>query len=96
MYDKEYEDLCITYRAQIDKLTKEIEELKAKMLTKTFVAEGVLCDYTCGMVVIKAKTKKEAKKIIEKTFGSEETQKEVYEGLCTLKEGEISYTYGGG
>ena len=33
---------------------------------KVFVLDGVLCDYTCGCIVVAAKNKKEAAEIIMK------------------------------
>ena len=61
---------------------------------KTYVAEGILCDHTCGMVAISARGKVHAKKIIDKEF-SEETAEEIKKVLVELKAGEIVYSYGG-
>ena len=62
---------------------------------KTYIAEGVLCDYTCGLVAISARGKKHAKKIIDKEFSEEDAQ-EIKDVLVELKAGELAFTYGGG
>ena len=62
---------------------------------KTYIAEGVLCDWSCGLVVISARGKKHAKKIIDKEF-SEESAEEIKAVLVELKAGELAFTYGGG
>lgn len=61
---------------------------------KTFVAEDVLCDYTCGLIVVKAKNKKEAVKLIyqKDSFLIEDIVKKLRE----LKENEVVFVYGGG
>ena len=62
---------------------------------KTYIAEGVLCDYSCGLVAISARGKKHAKKIIDKEF-SEEIAEEIKNALVELKAGEMVHVYGGG
>ena len=62
---------------------------------KTFVAEGVLCDYTCGMIVVKAASKEEAINLIQKEIASYDVG-DVLSALRELKDGEVVMAYGGG
>ena len=64
-------------------------------IMKTFVAEGVLCDYTCGMVVVKATNKEEAINLIKNDVASYDVG-DVLSTLRELKEGEVVMVYGGG
>ena len=61
---------------------------------KTYIAEGVLCDWSCGLVAISARGLKHANELIDKEF-SEREAKEIKKNLVELKAGEIVYTYGG-
>lgn len=62
---------------------------------KTYIAEGVLCDWSCGLVAVSARGMNHAKKIIDKEF-SEENAQEIKDALVELKAGEIVSSYGGG
>ncbi|MHB8281269.1 MAG: hypothetical protein ACYDDE_00525 [bacterium] len=64
---------------------------------KTFVAENVLCDETCGLIVIKAENKESALRLLENheefwLFENENIKKELRE----LKDNEVVYVAGGG
>ncbi|MCK5537936.1 MAG: hypothetical protein KAI79_14005 [Bacteroidales bacterium] len=63
---------------------------------KTFMAQGVLCDYTCGMFVIVAKDIETAKQIITDGFLQENIVDELCDALEELKPNDFAYTYGGG
>ena len=64
---------------------------------KTYVADGVLCDYTCGLFVVSARGIADARKIVDKISTMDEIDKEEIKGsLRLLKAGDCIYTYGGG
>lgn len=60
---------------------------------KTFVAEGVLTDYTSGMVVVKASNLKKAIDIVRKNF--DYSADEICESLREMENNELVYVYGG-
>ncbi len=60
---------------------------------KTFVVEHVLCDYGCGLIVVKAKDKSEAVELICKEWESE--RKEIEENIRELGNREVVYVGGG-
>lgn len=61
---------------------------------KTFVVENVLCDYTCGLIVVKAKNIECAKDLLRKKFN--DTYEDVTKDIRELQNDEIVYVYGGG
>ena len=63
---------------------------------KTFVAEGILCDYTCGMVVVTAENLEHAKQIIDDKFEFDSVKNEIKENLEELEVGEYLDCWGGG
>jgi len=61
------------------------QTLRKEKKLKLYVWEGVLCDYTCGMVCVLAKNKAHAMKILEKKMESYS-----YEKFCTkVKDNDI-------
>ena len=65
---------------------------------KTYIAEGVLCDWTCGLFVVSARGMKHAKKIVDKLnidFVSDNVKEDIKSKLRLLKAGDCIYTYGG-
>ena len=65
---------------------------------KTYVAEGVLCDHTCGMFVVSARGIAHARKIVDKLKAefSDKEKEEIKKSLTLLKAGTYTYEYGGG
>jgi hypothetical protein len=73
---------------------------------KTFVVEDVLRDYTPGLIVVKAKNKKEALKLIasdqQLSYHDFTDDCGSSDSLCLadkireLKDNEVVYVYGGG
>jgi hypothetical protein len=64
---------------------------------KTFVAEGVLTDFTDGLVVVKAANMEEAVKLInDVNSGLTYYEDEVISALRELKDNEIVFVRGGG
>lgn len=73
---------------------------------KTYVAEGVLTDYTSGMIVVKAKNKKVAIELVMNAtphdFIMDCGRDACYDEDCLthklreLKDNEVAYVYGGG
>lgn len=61
----------------------------------TYIAEGVLEDYTAGMVVVHAEGIKKAREIVSKQF-SEETATDINSKLRRIKKNELVHVYGGG
>ena len=68
---------------------------------KTFVIEDVLRDYTPGLIVVKAKNKKEALKLINKELSFHDFSYDCCHDACLadkireLKDNEVVYVYGG-
>ena len=69
---------------------------------KTFVVEDVLRDYTPGLIVVKAKNKKEALKLINKELSFHDFAYDCGGADCLadkireLNDNEVVYVYGGG
>ena len=66
---------------------------------KTYVAQNVLCDYTCGMVVVKADSLEDAIKLLKNAKdenGYERDVSKTASELRELKNNECLYVYGGG
>ena len=68
---------------------------------KTFVVEDVLRDYTSGLIVVKAKNKKEALKLIDQQIPYHDFTDDCGAGCLAdkireLKDNEVVYVYGGG
>ena len=70
---------------------------------KTFVAENVMIDYTPGLIVVKAKNKKEAIELVLKEVHFDRICDDTYDNkLCLsnklreLKDNEVVYVVGGG
>ncbi len=61
---------------------------------KTFVVENILCDYSCGLIVVKAKDVESAKNLLRDKFN--DTYEDITNGIRELKDNEIVYVYGGG
>lgn len=61
---------------------------------KTFVVEKVLCDYTCGLIVVKAKNIEHAKDLLREKFDND-TYGDVTRDIRELQNDEIVYVYGG-
>jgi hypothetical protein len=61
---------------------------------KTFVVENILCDYSCGLIVVKAKDVESAKNLLRDKFN--DTYENITNGIRELKDNEIVYVYGGG
>jgi hypothetical protein len=67
---------------------------------KTFVAENVLCNYTAGLIVIKAETIEDAiikcHKLKYYNYPNSSLVTEISENIRELKDDELVYVYGGG
>ena len=69
---------------------------------KTFVVEDVLRDYTPGLIVVKAKNKEEALKLINKELSFHDFIDDCGSADCLadkireLNDNEVVYVYGGG
>ena len=69
---------------------------------KTFVVEDVLRDYTPGLIVVKAKNKKEALKLINEKLSFHDFTNDCFHADCLedkireLKDNEVVYVHGGG
>ena len=69
---------------------------------KTFVVEDVLRDYTPGLIVVKARNKEEALKLINKELSFHDFTDDCFHVDCLadkireLKDNEVVYVYGGG
>lgn len=61
---------------------------------KTFIAEGVLCDYQCGLVCISARGMRHAKEIVDKMGFSDDTKEDIKSKLKLLEAGTLVYCYG--
>jgi hypothetical protein len=59
------------------------------------VATGILCDYTCGIVVIRAETLEQAKKIAIEKSSYDWQNDEICENLREMDENYIE-VHGGG
>lgn len=67
-------------------------------MMKVFIAENVLCDYTCGMIVVIASDKERAIEIVKKKFDWI-TQKRIPKELKEIsleEEEQVFYVWGGG
>lgn len=70
---------------------------------KTYVVENILCDYTCGLIVVKAKNKEDAIEMIineihDPVFYCEheiDNRKCLREKIRELNDNEIVYVKGG-
>ena len=71
---------------------------------KTFVVEDVLRDYTPGLIVVKARNKEEALKLIkaDQQLSFHDFNDDCFSADCLadkireLKDNEVVYAYGGG
>ena len=69
---------------------------------KTFVVKDVLGDYTPGLIVVKAKNKKEALKLIDQQIPFHDFTDDCWCADCLtdkireLKDNEVVYVHGGG
>jgi len=61
----------------------------------TYVLENVLYDWSAGLIVVKAESKKEALKRLEKEFDKRE-YKDFKDKIRLLKNNELVYVFGGG
>lgn len=63
---------------------------------KTYIAENVMCDWTCGLAVVKADSLEEAKELIKKELPwSDETIVEVQNALVEMKDSSVVSIFGG-
>ena len=68
---------------------------------KTFVVEDVLRDYTLGLIVVKARNRKEALKLIDQQIPFHDFTDDCFHVDCLadkireLKDNEVVYVHGG-
>jgi len=69
-------------------------------MVKTFILRNVLCDYTCGVIVVAARTKRKAIERIKmerdgELYGDGISLSEIDKHLEQIGEGFYSETFGG-
>ena len=65
----------------------------------TYYIENVLCDYSCGLIVVNALNKKTAIELIAKTLNDYSYYSDLIKDLEELKileKNKVVYVYGGG
>lgn len=79
--------------SEVRRKIKEYNMSEKTQKLKLFIAEGVLCDYTCGMVVIVAKDLERAKELARIELDDDQVVDNLIE--LSLTEESLNYMYGG-